>query len=66
MIKDSLGLSFMIQLKAKAPNNILLIPYLAFIPFVANKNVLSTSLNLNNKNTMFRNFYYTFTFRSKF
>jgi len=50
MIKDSLGLGFMIQFKGKAPNIILLIPTLAFTPYVTTPNVLVTSLNLNNKN----------------
>jgi len=50
MIKDSLGLSFMIQLKEKTPYNILLIPTLAFTPYVTSPNVLATSVNLNKKN----------------
>ena len=49
MIKDSIGLGFMIQFKAKTPNNILLIPTLAFTPYVTRPNVLATNLNLNNK-----------------
>jgi len=51
MIKTSLGLSFMIQFKAKTPNNILLIPTLAFTPYVTSRNILETSLNLKNKNS---------------
>jgi len=47
MIKTSLGLSLMIQFKAKTPNNILLIPTLAFTPYITSPNVLATSLNLN-------------------
>jgi len=37
----------MIQFKAKTPNNILLIPTLAFTPYITNPNVLVTSLNFN-------------------
>jgi len=48
-IKALLRLSFMIQFKAKTPNNILLIPTLAFTPYVTRPNVLATNLNLNNK-----------------
>jgi len=55
----------MIQFKAKTPNNILLISSLAFTPFVTKRNVLSISLNLNNKNSMFRNFYYKFALMIK-
>ena len=36
-IKASLGLGFMIQFKSKTPNNILLIPFLAFTHFVMNE-----------------------------
>jgi len=60
MIKASLGLSFMIQLKTKIPDNIFLIPCLAFTPFVTSFNVLPTSLNLINKNLMSSKFYYNF------
>jgi len=35
----------MVQFKAKTPNNIFLIPTLAFIPYLTNPNVLVTSLN---------------------
>jgi len=48
-IKASLGLGFMIQFKAKTPNNIILIPILTFKHYVTSTNVLATSLNLNNK-----------------
>ena len=37
----------MIQFKAKKPNNILLIPTLAFTPYVTSPNVLAISLNFN-------------------
>jgi len=37
----------MIQFKVKTPNNILLIPTLAFTPYVTSANVLATSLNFN-------------------
>jgi len=50
----------MIQFKVKTPNNILLITYLAFIPFVTSRNVLPTNVNLNNKNPTSNNFYYKF------
>ena len=50
MIKSSLGLGFIIQFKAKPQKNILLIPTLAFTPYLTSPNVLATSLNLNNKN----------------
>jgi len=57
MIKNSLGLGFMIKFKPKLLNNILLIPSLAFTSFVTSHNVLLTSLNLN-KNPMSSKFYY--------
>ena len=60
MLKASQGLGFMIQFKVKTPNNILLITYLAFIPFVTSRNVLPTNVNLNNKNPTSNNFYYKF------
>jgi len=37
----------MIQFKAKTLDNILLIPTLAFTPYVTSPNVLATSLNFN-------------------
>jgi len=40
----------MIQFKAKTPNNVLLIPTLAFTPYITSPNVLVTSLNFKNKN----------------
>jgi len=40
-------LGFIIQFKTKIPNNILLIPTLAFTPYVKGSNVLATSLNFN-------------------
>jgi len=65
MKKYSLRLGFMIQFKEKTPNNIFLIPSLAFTPFVTNLNVLSISLNLNNKNPISCNFYYKFALMIK-
>jgi len=50
---------FMIQFKAKTPNNIFLIPSLTFTPFVTSRNVLPTSLNWNNNNPMSSNFCYS-------
>jgi len=61
MIKASLELGFMIQFKGRTPNNMLLIPFIAFTPFVTIRNILSTSLNLKNKNHMSSIFYYKFT-----
>jgi len=66
IIKASLVLGFMIQLKAKTSNNIFLIPYLGSTPFVTSCNVLPTYLNLNNKSPMSSNLYYTFKLKSKF
>jgi len=63
MIKASLRLDFMIQFKARTPNNILLIPYITFTHFVTSHNVLLTSVNFNNK--MSNNFYYKFTLMIK-
>jgi len=43
----------MIQFKANTSNNILLIPTLAFTPYVTSPNVLSTNLNFNkNRNIL--------------
>jgi len=44
----------LIQFKAKTPNNISLIPTLAFTPYVTSPNVLATSLNFNkNHNVLY-------------
>jgi len=44
-IKVSLGLNFMIQFKAKTPNNIFIILTFTFTPYVTSPNILGASLN---------------------